>query len=360
MVKAAEKNEQGDDEVAADTTRNLYQRINAVMDEVGKLAKTGKNTTQNYTFIEQAVLMAKLRPLFVKHGVVLLPAIVSTNYRQPDGARMVTACCSMSFTLINADNPSERESCPWFSEGADMGDKAVNKAGTSGEKYFLMKLLMLSDKDDPDAESPGHDEPANNRQQAPRQQYQSKPRTSEQAPAAKPASNVGWDDEPGTLDERVDQAAKERIAKATAQDAPASFVPVTENQLAVLSKLLTSLGQTKEFQAIKPTQLDTRDAAEWIDNLQSEIKIAGQAAGKTSTGPRTNPNAPEAPDVPDDAPAPQSWIDGLNKTATTLLQLTGEKLPLVVTMTAGEARKMKPELVAKIKYAREQKAIGTP
>jgi hypothetical protein len=145
-------------------TRNLYQRIAAVMDEVGSIPKTGRNTSQNYAFIEQAMMMAILRPLFVRHGVVILPEIVSTAWDRPEGARMVTARCQMRMTVVNVDDPRERIDCLWTGEGADMGDKAVNKAGTSGLKYFLMKLLMLSDKDDPDAESP--EEPARERSYA--------------------------------------------------------------------------------------------------------------------------------------------------------------------------------------------------
>lgn len=135
-------------------TRNIYQKLNSVMAEVGTLPKTGRNTNQNYAFIEQAYMMAVLRPLFVTHGLVILPEIISTDWHQAEGAKQTTARCQMRFTLVNADNPAEKLECLWAAEGADMGDKGVNKAGTSGEKYWLMKMLMLSDKDDPDAESP--------------------------------------------------------------------------------------------------------------------------------------------------------------------------------------------------------------
>ena len=123
------------------------------MRDVGTMPKTGQNQSQNYRFIEQALMMAVLRPLFVEHGIVILPEILGTDWHRPEGAKQTTARCQMRFTLINADNPAEKVECLWSSEGADMGDKGVNKAGTSGEKYFLMKLFMLSDKDEPDADA---------------------------------------------------------------------------------------------------------------------------------------------------------------------------------------------------------------
>lgn len=132
---------------------NLFQRLNLVMRDVGVMPKTGKNQTQNYSFIEQSLMMAILRPLFVEHGIVILPEITSTEWNRPEGAKQTTARCQMQFTLANADNPTDTFVCLWQGEGADMGDKGVNKAGTSGLKYFLMKLLMLSDKDDPEADS---------------------------------------------------------------------------------------------------------------------------------------------------------------------------------------------------------------
>lgn len=133
----------------------IYEKLNAIMDEVGKIEKTGRNTTQNYAFIEQAVVMAKLRPLFVKYGIVLLPQVKGTHYHETPSGKMLVAQLDMNFTLVNADNPAERLEFDWSSEGADNGDKAINKAETAGEKYWLLKLLMISEKDDPDSDSPG-------------------------------------------------------------------------------------------------------------------------------------------------------------------------------------------------------------
>lgn len=134
---------------------SIYEKLNAIMDVVGKIEKTGRNTSQNYNFIEQSVVMAKLRPLFVEYGLLLLPGVNKTNYTTTASGKMTVAQLDMHFTLVNVDNPSERLEFPWSSEGADNGDKAINKAETAGEKYFLLKLLMISEKDDPDADSPG-------------------------------------------------------------------------------------------------------------------------------------------------------------------------------------------------------------
>jgi hypothetical protein len=129
---------------------NLYQKLAKVMADVGSVEKTGHNAFHKYAFIEQGVLMAKLRPLLAEAGIVILPEITSVQYRKEG----TVAQCAMAFTLVNADNPEERIGpLAWAAEGEDKGDKAVNKAGTSGHKYFLLKLFLVSDKDDPDAET---------------------------------------------------------------------------------------------------------------------------------------------------------------------------------------------------------------
>ena len=41
----------------------------------------------------------------------------------------------------------------WLGESADYGDKGVNKAETSGTKYFLMRLFNISEKGEEEADS---------------------------------------------------------------------------------------------------------------------------------------------------------------------------------------------------------------
>jgi hypothetical protein len=97
---------------------------------------------------------AKLKTLFARHGIVFLPSITDTKYVSWDrnnGTTSRVCLVDMSFTIVNADKPDERETCPWQGEASATDDKSVSKAKTSGLKNWFMSLLMLSDKDDPDA-----------------------------------------------------------------------------------------------------------------------------------------------------------------------------------------------------------------
>lgn len=143
-------------------TKNLYQRLLDITEEVGKIDKTGRNTQQGYAFIEQAQVVAEVRTAMVKHGVMIMPEITDRKIDRFDVTRSsgkagvdIHATVKSRYTVINADNPDERFTCAWDGgEAIDSSDKATNKAGTASHKYFLMKLFNISDKDDPDTHTP--------------------------------------------------------------------------------------------------------------------------------------------------------------------------------------------------------------
>jgi hypothetical protein len=157
--------------------RNLYQRLLDITSEIGKIEKTGTNTAQNYKFIEQAQVLAELRPKLATHGVMIMPETISRTmdryvttkpgYKPTDPPKEQVsfhANVVSRYTVINADNPDERFTCEWDAgEALDTSDKATNKATTASQKYFLMKLFNISDKDDPDADTlhPTRKQPAN-------------------------------------------------------------------------------------------------------------------------------------------------------------------------------------------------------
>lgn len=142
--------------------KNLYKKLLAITEEIGKIAKTGKNMQQGYNFIEQALIVAEVRVQLAKHGVMIIPETVSRRVDRYDVVRSsgkagvdVHVNVVSRYTIINADDPAERFTAEWDAgEAIDSGDKATNKAVTASDKYFLMKLFKISDKDDPDSESP--------------------------------------------------------------------------------------------------------------------------------------------------------------------------------------------------------------
>lgn len=144
-------------------TLNLYQKLLKITESIGKMEKEGRGDGIPYRFIEQSMIVAKLRPLLAEHGVMIMPEAVGHEVQKLEttdkfGKPKVqfSSTVSMRFTVINADKPDERMTCNWSAgEALDGSDKATNKAVTAANKTFLMKLFNISEKEDPDTKRPG-------------------------------------------------------------------------------------------------------------------------------------------------------------------------------------------------------------
>jgi len=136
-------------------TMSLASKLAAIGKEIGAVDKSGKNTQQNYNYIEYGVVAGRIRELFDKHHVIIIPNV--DNIQQDEitaknGGKGYHYVLQMTFTLINGDDLEDREVASWAGEASDYGDKGINKAETAGTKYFLMRLFNVSEKGDEDAD----------------------------------------------------------------------------------------------------------------------------------------------------------------------------------------------------------------
>jgi hypothetical protein len=149
----------------AGSSPNIHQRILAITQELGAIEKTGQADPRmgGYEFIEHAQIMGRLRTLLVRHGVTIVPSMHVTGREtvSREGGRAAHRVTGdLTLTVINADRPEDRFTIEWPGEALDTQDKATQKAGTSAEKYALMKLFKISDREDPDGALVGdEDEP---------------------------------------------------------------------------------------------------------------------------------------------------------------------------------------------------------
>lgn len=135
----------------------LASKLAAIGKEIGAVDKSGRNQQQNYNYIEYGVVAGRIRDLFDKHHIIIMPNV--DNIQQDEvttrsGSKGYHYILQMSFILINGDDPEDREVATWAGEALDYGDKGINKAETAGTKYFLMRLFNISEKaEDNDANS---------------------------------------------------------------------------------------------------------------------------------------------------------------------------------------------------------------
>ncbi len=130
-------------------TRNIHQRLAAVMAEVSYIQKE-KKSGMNYTIVSHDAVTAKVRPALLSNGIVYYPIRCE---HQHNGNR---AECSMTVRFVNVDDPADCFEVPTFGYGIDQQDKGPGKAMSYAVKYALLKALGLETGDDPDTDSINH------------------------------------------------------------------------------------------------------------------------------------------------------------------------------------------------------------
>ena len=131
--------------------KNLAQRLVAVRESVTSISKDGLNPHHNFKYASSSAVLSAIRPAMDREGVLLVPRV--TAHEVSEIGKQMLVCLDLEYVWINADNPEDRITCPWYAQGIDMGERGVGKAYTYGEKYFICKFFNIpTDKDDPDAE----------------------------------------------------------------------------------------------------------------------------------------------------------------------------------------------------------------
>lgn len=123
-------------------TLNIYQKINAVMQEVKYVQKENKKVNGQYTFVSHDAVTGILHDPLAKYGIVMIP---NTDKIVQDGNR---TSVEMTISFINSDQPEDRFSIRQFGYGIDTQDKGIGKAISYAVKYALLKVFCLETGDD--------------------------------------------------------------------------------------------------------------------------------------------------------------------------------------------------------------------
>lgn len=146
---------------------SVFQKIFAVMAELPWLEKDGQVSIGGrggYSYATEAGFIAAVRPLMIKHGLIILPVNVDSDTRpviisetknvNDNDVRVekVSYFTSMNVTymIVDIDN-GESVTIQMAGSGIDSGDKSVYKALTGAFKYVLRQSFMIGTGDDPEA-----------------------------------------------------------------------------------------------------------------------------------------------------------------------------------------------------------------
>ncbi|MBK7024456.1 MAG: ERF family protein [Sulfuritalea sp.] len=143
---------------------NVYQAINAVQADLSQvgIAKNRTNTQgAGFKFRGIDDVLNALSPLLAKHGLVIIPRVISRWNRWQ---QQVAAAAWLSRRLGQARSPGLGEPAEdgsktsrMIGEAMDSGDKATNKAMSAAYKYAAFQTFAIPTEGTPDADAETHE-----------------------------------------------------------------------------------------------------------------------------------------------------------------------------------------------------------
>lgn len=138
----------------------LAEKLATIAGKLTYVQKKGRNTAQNYNYVQDADVLEIVKPLFAEAKIITLPrfevienATVSTATGKP--ACRVTL--ELNLTFKDAET-GEELTVTTIGQGIDSQDKAPYKAMTGANKYAFFKTFNIPSGDDPEEEDPAKGE----------------------------------------------------------------------------------------------------------------------------------------------------------------------------------------------------------
>jgi hypothetical protein len=124
----------------------LYGKLFSIFQEVGGLSKDLEIPTRdgNYRAVSEAQVLKKIRPLLIKHGVMVLPTEV--NVEAVAGG---VTTISTKYMLVDVES-EEQMIVASAGQGKSSADKGMGMAMTYAEKYLYLKMLKIITGEDAD------------------------------------------------------------------------------------------------------------------------------------------------------------------------------------------------------------------
>ena len=140
---------------------SVYKSINAVQSDLAKIgiAKDSVNSFDKYNFRGIDAVYNVLSPLLAKHGLCILPRMVSRTCEErasQKGGALFYVTVEAEFDFVCAEDGS-KHTVKTYGEAMDRGDKATNKAMSAAYKYACFQAFAIPTEGDNDADAHTHE-----------------------------------------------------------------------------------------------------------------------------------------------------------------------------------------------------------
>jgi len=134
---------------AQPSAKNIFQRINAVMQEIDYIKKDKKVSGggANYSAVSHDQVVAMVRESVVKNGIVIYPEqleskVLVARDKSKDIAMMLYEG-EFNIHFVNIDDGADRLTVRIVGHANDNGDKAPGKAVTYATKSAILKVFAI-------------------------------------------------------------------------------------------------------------------------------------------------------------------------------------------------------------------------
>lgn len=134
---------------------SIFAKVAKISGELGAVKKSGRNEHQKYDYQSADDVMTALNPLLSKYNLSIIPIIKGwSTFEAKDGKQRYVI--EYEFILACGET-GEMFTCTWVSEALmsqgqnnTPDDKAMGKAHTYAQKYWLIQLFKITTKDQQD------------------------------------------------------------------------------------------------------------------------------------------------------------------------------------------------------------------
>lgn len=136
-------------EIIAQKLPNVYKKIANVQQGIKTVVKSGTNTHFNYKFATERDVVAEIKPLLGKEGLVITHSLVKEE-QVSNLTKLI-----IKFRITNVDDKDDHIEAEAIGYGQDNQDKGAPKAYTMALKYFLSKTFLVETGDDAEVDRGG-------------------------------------------------------------------------------------------------------------------------------------------------------------------------------------------------------------
>jgi hypothetical protein len=140
---------------------SVYKAIAAITAELAGtgISKDRRNQTQGYAFRGIDDVYGALSRLLAKHGLCIIPRVVSREQverQTAKGGTLFYTTVAVEYDLISAEDGS-KHTATITGEAMDSADKSTNKAMSAAYKYLALQLFCIPTEGDNDADASHHE-----------------------------------------------------------------------------------------------------------------------------------------------------------------------------------------------------------